>query len=281
MGLVAAPNYLFGEGTEVRWLGEPTVEMLRDIVLAYTGVPINYPKINLNSMLLQVGLAVGVITVGAFAWQLYTEREDRGKVRGSVLLFALLGSMVVVPFAISTTLIPLLQVRYTIVGLVAVAIILAKTISDINHQPTQLVTLTVVVLLFTAMVPAYYAATPAENWDQSTEIIEDDLSDDSLLVFNPGYTEDAVNYYLNGGSHSNVDSIKFRSDQALSEQIEAGEYEQIWIINIRSENLGEAQDSLPSVYNQERSENLGSIRLFEYEKNGTQETTDGEMGVEK
>jgi len=190
-------------------------------------------------------------------------------------------STVVVPFIISMAVIPLLEVRYTIVGFITIAIILAKTISDISYRPARLAALILIVLIFTATIPMYYTATPSEGWDQSTKIIEDDLGDNSLIVFNPGYSENAVNYYLSEDSQSVADTTRFQSEQALSDQIVAEEYEQIWIVNIRPENLGEARQSLPSVYNLERSESVQSTTIFEYQRNMTQTTTDIKAEVER
>jgi len=280
-GLIAAPNYLFGDGTEVRWLGEPTLQLLRDILLAYSGLPVNYPKINFNSLTFTIGSLVGVIILGSLLWQLYSEREIKSQIQRSVLLLALLVSTVVVPFIISMAVIPLLEVRYTIVGFITIAIILAKTISDISYRPARLAALILIVLIFTATIPMYYTATPSEGWDQSTKIIEDDLGDNSLIVFNPGYSENAVNYYLSEDSQSVADTTRFQSEQALSDQIVAEEYEQIWIVNIRPENLGEARQSLPSVYNLERSESVQSTTIFEYQRNMTQTTTDIKAEVER
>jgi hypothetical protein len=267
MGLVALPNYLFGEGTEVRWLSEPGLLELRSILLAYAGVPTNYPQIKLTSFTLNVGILFGVVLLIAILWQVYLEWRTSDGVRGSVLLLSLLVTMVAIPYVVSVSVFPFLETRYTIVGFVAVAIFVAKSITDVDYRPVQVLALVVVVSLFGAMLPSYYTTDSAENWDQATSILDDGLGPDSLVVFNPGYTMGAADYYLEE-NHS-ADMVQFTSERAFSRRIADTQYDRVWVVNIHGENRGAVRQALPSTYRRHRNATVGEIRLTRFGPNAT------------
>ncbi|RXK46965.1 glycosyltransferase [Halorientalis pallida] len=267
MGLVALPNYLFGEGTEVRWLSEPGLLELRSILLAYAGVPTNYPQIKLTPFTLNVGILFGVVLLIAILWQVYLEWRTAERVRGSVLLLSLLVTIIAIPYLVSVSVFPFLETRYTIVGFVAVAIFVAKSITDVDYRPVQVIALVVIVFLFGAMLPSYYTADSAENWDRATSILEDDLDSESLVVFNPGYTSGAVDYYL-GENHS-ADMVQYTSSQAFSRRIAEKQYDQVWVVNIHGENRGAVRRALPRTYQNHRNETVGEIRLTRFGSSAT------------
>ena len=267
MGFVALPNYLLGEGAEVRWLSEPGLLELRSILLAYAGVPTNYPQIKLTSFTLNVGILFGIVLLIAILWQVYLEWRTSERLRGSILLLSLLVSLIAIPYIVSVSVFPFLETRYTIVGFVAVAIFAAKSITDFDYRLVQIIALVGVTILFGAMLPSYYTADSVENWDQATSVLEDDLGPDSLIVFSPGYTMGAAEYYLE--ENNSADMVQFTSERAFSRRIDEGQYAQVWAVNIHGENRGAVRQALPSTYRRHRNETVGEIRLTRFGLNAT------------
>ncbi|MBX0288210.1 glycosyltransferase [Haloarcula salinisoli] len=273
---VAAPSYLLGEGQETRWLSEPGLAKLRQVLLAYSGVPTNYPKYAVGSVSFQVGVLAASIFFMVFLWRLYAERGRGLPVSGSALSVALLAGLVGAPYVVSNLVIPLFEVRYMIFGFVAVALLVGKTIADIDYRPGQTVVLFVVLGLFLAMVPSYHAASPSEDWDQTAELIEGDLEEDSLIVYNPAYTKDAAEFYLSDDALSTADSAAVQPGRGPPDGLTNTTHEQVWVVNIRGENLGVTDRALSDSHTVERNDTVGNtaIRLIEYRKTGAT-TADG------
>jgi len=270
-GLIAVPNYLLAdESTEVRWLSKPGLDMLSDIAMAYAGVPMNYPTVNITGVTLILGRLFAAVIVLSVLWQLYKTWNSDTEVEGTKLLGALLVCFTLIPFAISVTIIPLLEVRYTIVGFIAAAILLAKSIADIDYDVARITAVSVVVLLFAVMLQPAYAAETAEDWDHVSDVIEGDLDESSLIVYNPGFTKDALEYYLSENATAKSDRTRFTTEEALTTQIDENGYEQIWVVNIHKQNYGAVGDALPANYTSDRTESLGAIHLIEFERNASQ-----------
>jgi cellulose synthase/poly-beta-1,6-N-acetylglucosamine synthase-like glycosyltransferase/uncharacterized membrane protein len=279
--LVAAPNYLLAEAQETQWLSEPGLVKLQQVALAYSGVPINYPKYAVGSLSLQFGVFVACLFLMAFLWRLYAERGQDRTVSGSALAVALLVALIGVPFVVSHLVFPLFAVRYMIFGFVALALLVGKTIADIDYRPGQTVVLFVVLGLFVAMVPSYYAASPSEDWDRTAEVIESDLAENSLIVYNPTYTKDAAEFYLSDDALSTADSAGIQPGLGPPDRLRNSSYEQVWVVNIHGENLGVTDRTLSDSYTTERNQTVGNtaIRLIEFQKTGDGANTTAASGA--
>lgn len=283
IALVALPNYVFAstDETEVRWLSAPTLDMFEQIGLAYAGVPVNYPQVEITEFALIIGRVFAVIAVVAVVWHLYTEQKSGGEISGAKLLGSLLVCFTLIPFAVSVTVIPLLEARYTIVGFVAVAILLAKTISDVDYRPVRIVMVLVVVVAMGSMLPTAYATVPAEGWDEVTDTTEDDLGESTFVVYNPGFVEDPFRYYLDEEVESATDSIRWSGPQdeaVVTRQLDENDYQKVVVVNIHERNLGAVEDVLPANFTHSHTETRGTINIITYE-NSTQPTATESLEV--
>ena len=279
IGLVALPNYVFTstDETEVRWLSTPTLEMFEQIGLAYAGVPVNYPQVEITELTLIIGRVFAVVAVVAVVWHLYTEQKSGGEISGAKLLGSLIVCFTLIPFAISVTVIPLLEARYTIVGFVAVAILLAKTISDVDYRPVRIVMLLVVVVAMGSMLPTAYAANPAEEWNEVADIAEDDLGESSFVVYNPGFVDDSFSYYLDEDIEAATDSMRWSwegDETVLTSQLDENDYQRVVVVNIHEQNLGAVEDVLPANFTHSHTESRGVINIITYENSTQPATTD-------
>jgi len=272
---VAAPSYLLGDAQETRWLSEPGLVKLRQLLLAYSGVPTNYPKYAVDSVSFQIGVLVTSIFFMVFLWRLYAERGQGVPVSGSALSVALLVGLVATPFAVSHLVVPLFEVRYMIFGFVAVALLVGKSIADIDYRPGQTVVLFLVLGLFFSMVPSYHAASPSEDWDRTAELIESDLAENSLIVYNPTYTRDATEFYLSDDALSTANSVGIHPGLGPPDGLTNSSYEQVWVVNIHGKNLGVTERTLSDSYTIERNQTVGNtdIRIVEFRQTNT--TVDG------
>lgn len=279
LGLVLLPNYLFASNdSEVRWLSEPGLNTLSDISLAYAGVPVNYPLVNISSYGILIGriFTVGIILM--IVWQLYVQHRNDESVSSVTMLVLLILSFTIIPFALSVTVYPLLSPRYTIVGFVAVAILIGKTISDINvgskriRQSARVAVVLIVVVAMIASLPATYRADSQEDWDRVSSVIENDLDESSVIIHNPGFTKDSLNYYLSDDARSQANNIRYQSANNTTERVIGNSYTQVWVVNIQADALEPVAGSLPSMYSRERTESIGQIDITEFRSNSTVET---------
>jgi len=275
--LVALPNYVFTstDETEVRWLTAPTLDTLEKIALAYAGAPVNYPQVNITDFGLIIGRIFAIVAVVAVIWHLYTEQKTGGEISGAKLLGSLIVCFTLIPFVVSVTVIPLLEARYTIVGFVAVAILIAKTISDVDYRPVQIVMLLVVVAAIGSMLPTAYATTPSEEWDEVATLAEEEIDESTLIVHNPGYVDDSFSYYFDEKTSTEVDSIRWTGTQReskLDQQLSEKDYDTVAVVNIHGQNLGAVNESLPAKFVHEDTHSFDVIKLVVHE-NTTESST--------
>ena len=273
IGLVAVPNYVLGptDEAETSWLTEPSIWMIETIGLAMAGVPVNYPTVTITDMTLIFGRLFAVLAVAAVVWHVYRETKTDDGVGGATLLAALLVCFTLVPFAISVTIVPMLEARYTIVGFVAIAILIAKTVSDVDYAPARVTILLVVVVLMAAMLPTAYAATSAEDWEGATEIAEPELDESSLIVYNPAFTAGAFEHYLDEEINVETDGYQWEGDGGeLRELISESGHDQVLIVNVHEQDLGAVEEELPSEFQHTETKSAGVINLLFYERSTTE-----------
>jgi 4-amino-4-deoxy-L-arabinose transferase-like glycosyltransferase len=263
LGLVAFQRYLFGSDTETRWLSTVGFGELRDVGLAFVGVPVNYPTLEITSYTYIVGqiLIVGVLV--AVLWNLYSEWNADSEIRGATLLSVLLVALVGIPFAISATVFPFFDIRYVIVGLVAVTVLVAKSVSSIDYSTARIAATVMVVLASVSMLPVYYGAEHSEPWNEAVSTIEQQ-SDNALVVTVPSFTQRSLNYYIS--NNSSVETVRYTSTEDIRERLSSGEYDSLWVV-VRTRGPGREpiEWSMPSGYEPVQNESLGRLDLVKYE----------------
>jgi len=263
VGIVAFQRYLISGRAETRWLTQAGFVDLRDVGLAYVGVPINYPTIKLTSYTMVIGrlLIVGLILL--VLWKVYTEWQSKLEFNPAVLLCVVLIGLLGVPFVISATVFPFFSTRYVIVGLVAVVILVASAVADIDYQSAQVGTVAILVLLSVSMLPVYYGSEHAEPWDEAASTIEQE-DPDALVATVPGFTENSFDYYLS--DNTSVTAVNTTANAVIERHVASQDTQHIWIV-VRTEVGGESplDWSMPSGYEPVHDESMGRLDVIRYE----------------
>jgi len=209
-----------------------------------------------------------LVVLPAFVlWQLYTGWKSGDDTRPALLFGIILVTLVGVPFSISTTVFPFFDIRYVILGLVAVWILVAKSVTDIGSSTIRYATLGIIVLIALSTLPMFYGTATAEPWNEATSTIETE-GDEQLVVTVPGYTERMINYYAE--EDSSIETIHYSPGDRLGEQIAAYDPDSVWaIVRTRGPGREEIQWSMPDSYEQASNASLGRLELVRYEPNVT------------
>jgi len=267
LGLVAFKRYFLGTATETRWLSTVSLNELKNVGFAYIGVPVNYPILNITSLGAVIGRVMLVVLPAFVLWQLYTGWKSGDDTRPALLFGIILVSLVGIPFVISATVFPFFDIRYVILGLVAVWILVAKSVTDIGSSTIRYATLAIVVVIALSTLPMFYGAATAEPWDEATSTIEAD-GDEQLVVTVPGYTERMINYYAE--ENSSIETIHYAPGDGLAEQIAAHDPDSVWaIVRTRGPGREEIQWSIPDGYEQTSNTSLGRLELVRFQPNVT------------
>ena len=267
-------RYLTGTASETRWLSaENFINELKETGFAYIGVPVNYPTINITGSALNISRIMFVVISILLLWQLYSESESESDTRPVLLLGLLLIALVAIPFSISATFFPFFQSRYAILGLISVWIIVAKSITDIDSSTIRYTALALVVLISVSMLPMFYTADTAEPWEDITSTIESS-GDDQLVVTDPGYFTQNINYYSE--PDSSINTIGFSSEENLSKEVGAHSPDSVWVVSHSSDAV---EWSMIDSYNRTGSTLSGKIKLTEFNPNTTTKTIDNTTEV--
>lgn len=265
--IVAFKRYFAGSAAETRWLTTVGFNELKNVGMAYVGVPVNYPTINITSFTSVIGRILIIILSGLVLLQLYKGWQSENNTRPALLFGMTLVAVVGIPFVISTTIFPFFDIRYVILGLISIWILAAKSVTDIDSSTIRYAALALVVLVSVSMLPMYYGANSAEPWDKATSTIEADGSD-QLVVTIPGYTERPINFYSK--SDSATKTIRYRSVDRLDEQVTSHNPDSVWaVVRTRGPGRDPIQWSRPTGFDRVGNESLGRLRLIEFEPNTT------------
>ena len=263
LGLVAFQRYLVGGRAETRWLSTASFADLRNVAFAYVGVPVNYPTVNITSFTAFAAWFMIAAGASVILWQIYSEWQSEQSISPATVFGVVLFALVGIPFMISATVFPFFATRYTFLGLVPLIILVAKAISDIEVSSLRYGVLAVVLLLTLSMLPVYYGADHAENWNDVTSTIEAE-GDDSLMVTVPGFTKNTTDYHLS--ENTSVDTIRYGPPNALDEQVAAHDPDSLWVVvRTRGPGRDDIQWSMPDSYEPIHNESVGRLELIEYE----------------
>ena len=192
------------------WIPTPTINLLIQTLVYYSGFPILGNAAATN--LLRVFFALAVLSVftyhkvrgsidwkaplkglKSYAWEVSFTKDYSALYLLAVLLLAIN----IIPFVISLFSQPIYWTRYTIVGSVALYLIVAKGISHINYRYAKLAVIIIVVALSFANLQTYYTAAPKPQVREATSFINAHAKDGDLVLLYPGpdYYDPLFNYY--------------------------------------------------------------------------------------
>jgi len=262
MALVAVRRYLVGSRAETSWLSKVNINELRDVGLAYVGVPVNYPTLQITSYTYVIGHILLFAVLLIVLWRLYSEWGSEGNIRGATLLISVLVGLVGIPFAISATVFPFFDIRYVIVGVVAVMILVAKSVSSISYSTARMVALALVITASVSMLPVYFGAEHSEPWDEAASSIEERDSD-ALVVAVPGFTKKSFKYHL--AADSAVKTVRYRSAERTGQAVSNATGSEFWVVvRTRGPSREPFNWSAPPAYEPVLNESFGRLDIIKY-----------------
>jgi mannosyltransferase len=164
------------------------------------------------------------------------KRENRKRMVVPIVLFVF---SVLMPWAISTNIVPIYMLNYSIPGVAALILIIAFSLAALPKLPRIL--LLIGILLLT-MIPLkrYYTLEDKDPWRQTVQELRTLLKKDDLLVVDPNWSNDPIEYYFKKSIPVRVLYLK-PGDDPRSEFRNAG---RIWLVSSYYSNDGQREREL-------------------------------------
>lgn len=268
LGFMLVPNYLLADSSDTGWIPKPDFQVLRDIALAYVNVPTNYPQIALTDVTMALGYAALVLCGAVLAYLFAAEFRERGTLSESTeLLVLLVAATVAVPYLVSMTVFPILIVRYGYLGFLGVAVLLARAVTRLPRRTLRIGCAALLVALLLPGLGAYYQTPTAENWAGLSETLnEDDLSND-LVLYDPGYSEPPVTYYLSNRSRQEATAVRSGYLYRVEPALRNGSFAEVWVPTHTAVSE-DVRDTLSQSYRRADARSFGEISLVRYVRDG-------------
>jgi mannosyltransferase len=202
------------------WVPRPTLSAFVNTFITYAGTIIAFP----GTLLFIVFLGLAVLSLftytkvtGSMDWKAllnslggYSWNVHITNVASVTLLVVWMLSLNVVPFVISFYSTPIYYTRYTIAASVALYLLVAGGVRNINWRYAKIAVIAVIVTLSAVNLQGYYNATTSDNTIEQAHkafsyVIENAKSGDVVIVY-PGLWKYVWDYYENG---TNVDVMPF------------------------------------------------------------------------
>ena len=133
---------------------------------------------------------------------------------------------VVTPWAISTGIVPIYMFNYSIPGVAALVLMIAFALASLPKLP-RVILLICVLLLTMVQLKRYYTLEDKEPWRQTVQELRMLLRTNDLLVIEPYWSNDPVEYYYKGKLPARV----FYPNPEADTRAEFGNAERIWLVS--------------------------------------------------
>lgn len=131
---------------------------------------------------------------------LFTMGQLAGEKRELTVVVLWLTAPIAVPFALSVTVRPMFELRYTVVVAPAFLILLARSTQVLGDRRLRAVLVALVVIGMLVPLPGYYAEPHKAQWDDAAEYVDERAAPGDTVVVVPGWTwtgpSDAFAYYF-------------------------------------------------------------------------------------
>ena len=159
---------------------------------------------------------------------------------------------VFVPFIISKLITPIYLTRYTIGASLALYLLVAKGINDINYKAVKLLIISLVIILSLANVWQYYKADNKAPWKEVAAFVDSNAQPGDLLLFNTLRQQNIFEYY---SKRTDLIHKPFPNDSCCISQnnikfIEpvVNGYARVWFIRNSPDNLSVVKEILTPRY---------------------------------
>jgi len=239
-----------------RWvaIAPPTLHTVLDVFVRYAGMDV--------LLVLFIGLSLFSLFEhqkfrGAMDWkvplkalQSYAWEVRIANVEPVYFLAVWLFTINIIPFVISWLTQPIYQDLYTIAASVALYLLVAKGISNINHRYSKLAVIAIVVALLAAPLQTGYTTIIKAQGREATSFIDANAKSGDVVLITPGGHSLLFDYY-NNRTDLAVKPIKYwettqssnRSDDKVKEiQSYVNGRERVWLFNVTRERSNAADD---------------------------------------
>lgn len=274
-------------GSGVTWIQVPTEWTLAETLLIYAGYPMEYPILagTETTLLLAAGVLVVFALAIAFAFGLTDKSKNQDLFAKNVVFLALFVLVLGIPFVISIVLTPIYVIRYTIPATIGLYIVVGYGLSTI--QPAWLkIGIVGVLCIALAISGAAFVSHPSEeDWEGASEFVDDGIEDGDIIVYQPYWTENAHQYYLNkpevasvgfpeqpaddSATIPEVGEVSRDSDRYQRLTAETDQYDRIWVVNYGFGDPGPLVTSLQEEGAEVDHERFGVVEVYFFDREAT------------
>lgn len=257
------------EASGIGWIPEPSASLFRDAILMYGNFPSFYPILGGGTVTWIGGLSLLFLFNFLVVFAVVTYRRNgeieyyithAGESGGLGLLFL---SSTLVPFAISYFITPIFFPRYTIVASLALLILVSRGIVNLPHRRIAHGLLVLIVVTSLVGAHGYYTEDSVEDWRGVVNGFEDDTHEGDVLLLDPGWIQDNVEYYYDGATVQKS-RISDRTSPADLREITAS-HDRIWLITLHGVNET-VMSTLTRTHSKEYSTTDGVISVHRFAK---------------
>ncbi|MFC1975638.1 glycosyltransferase family 39 protein [Chloroflexota bacterium] len=160
---------------------------------------------------------------------------------------------VILPFIISKVVTPIYLTRYTIGASLALYLLVAKGINDINYKAVKLIAISLVIILSFVNIWQYYPAVNKAPWKDVVALVDANAKSGDLLLFNGLEEGNIFKIYSNRKdliyeSFPNDGSYRISQENIKTLKPTVNDYDRVWFIRDRSENLNLIKETLHPPY---------------------------------
>jgi cellulose synthase/poly-beta-1,6-N-acetylglucosamine synthase-like glycosyltransferase len=261
--------------TAIGWIPAPSTALLRDTLLMYAGFPSFYPIMTGSTATWLAAIAVLFVfnVTLLLSVVFYDDRADEYRLSGldeASLLGTFFAVPIVVPFIASYVLFPVYFPRFALVASLPLYVLVARGVINLDgHQGWQVAFVAILLIGSVVTGAGYFNGESVEDWRGAVNEIEDEVTPDDLLVIQPFWVENDVNYYYNG---VNATRLLLPGSEGMTpmDQRElatlAAEHDTVWLIRYQNQSGGGTIAVLDETYSQSLVYDYGRITILRFER---------------
>lgn len=264
------------------WITAPTLNDLKEGLMAIGGAPFQYPIINYslfsrNVSRLFLGLAIIALVLGTVrskrSGSVPTDRLVGGRItktggRGKLLGAGIFLCCFILPFVLSFIVTPIFITRVLAPATVGVIVLLAGCIAMIRRDSVRVTVMVSLIVLSAGLVGVYHQTSTSEDWRAVSGYIQSDGETDSLILAEPSYGTKQLTYY---GTPSNSDMIGVYQGEYDSGPAQAGElhetirtHDTVFVVQRRPSTIKPVREKIEPTHRKVDERDFGALTVYKY-----------------
>ena len=240
----------------ISWIPEPTLGTIWSHLTVYFGSRFN-----------EVATVLAIFAVFLIGLAILKDRVEQpadGPFAATPTLALWAAIPIVVPFALSHLITPLLIDRYTAVAGVAMFVLVARGIQVVGMTPRRGLALAVVIgLVLTVPLAGMYAEPQKEQWEETVDLVESNAGNNALVMLSPHHP--SYEYYATA-EHLRIEGTPWAFTRQDIEMMLVGQ-DEIWLV--LSHTSPEEEAKLHDIFEEEgftleREDHFIGIQVYRY-----------------